>query len=74
MLKNSRIIQAWQHPTLRLLYSERLDGARLLAILCHLIAHMPSFFVPQFVSSAVNLILGIEIQNMNGCVGHNKLV
>ena len=34
---------------------------------------MPSLFVSQSVSSAVNLILGIEIQNMNGCVGHNKL-
>ena len=31
--QNSRIIQAWQHPTLRLLYSKQLDGARLLAIL-----------------------------------------
>jgi len=29
MLKNSRIMQAWQHPTLPLLYSEWLDGARL---------------------------------------------
>jgi len=28
--------------------------------------------VPQFVSSAVNVILGIEIQNMNGCVGHKQ--
>ena len=70
MLKNLRIIQAWQHPTLRLLYSERLNGARLLAILCRLIAHMLSFFVPQFISSAVNLIPGIEIQNVNGFVGH----
>ena len=33
MLKNSRIIQALQHPTLRLFYSERLDGARLLALI-----------------------------------------
>jgi len=33
MLKNSRIIQAWQHPTLHLLYSEQLDGTRLLAII-----------------------------------------
>ena len=75
MLKNSRIIQAWQHPTLRLLYSERLDGARLLAIIMPPnIVRMLSLFVPRFVSSAVNLILDIEIQNMNGCVGHNKLV
>jgi len=29
---------------------------------CHLIARMPSLFVLQFVSSAVNLILSIEIQ------------
>ena len=36
----------------------------------HLIARTPSLFVPQFVSSAVNLIPGIEIQNMNGFVGH----
>ena len=59
------IIQAWQHPTcLRLLYSERLDGARLLAIikLCRLIARMPSLFVLQFASSSVNLILCIEIK------------
>ena len=35
-----------------------------------LIARMPSLFVPQFVSSAVNLIPGIEIQNTNGFVGH----
>ena len=33
-------------------------------------ARMPSLFVPQFVSSAVNLIPGIEIQNMNAFVGH----
>jgi len=35
-----------------------------------LIARMPSLFVPQFVSSAVNLIPGVEKQNMNGFVGH----
>ena len=69
MLKNSSIIQARQHPTLCLLNSEWLDGARLLK-LCRLIARMPSLFVPQFVSSAVNLIPGIEIQNVNGFVGH----
>ena len=75
MLKNSHIIQAWQHLTLRLLYSERLDGARLLAIIMPPnIARMLSLFVLRFVSSTVNLILGIEIQHMNGCVGHNKLV
>ena len=64
-------MQAWQHPTLRLLYSERLVGAELLAII---MPPMPSLFVLQFISSAVNynLLLGIEIQNMNGCVGHNK--
>jgi len=35
-----------------------------------LIARMSSLFMPQFVSSAVNLIPGIEIHNMNGFVGH----
>ena len=58
MLKNSCIMQAWQHLTLHLLYSEGLDGAM------RLIARIPSLFIPQFISSAVNLIVGIEIQNM----------
>ena len=35
---------------------------------------MPSLFVSQFVSSAVNLILDIEIQNMNGCMGHKDRI
>ena len=29
-------------------------------------SYTPAFFIPQFVSSAVNVILGIEIQYMNG--------
>jgi len=29
-----------------------------------------SLFILQFVFSVVNLILGIEIQSMDGCVGH----
>ena len=48
----------------------RLDGARLLYLCCRLIAHIPSLFVRQFVSSSVNLIPGKEIQTMNGFVGH----
>ena len=53
-----------QHLTLRLLYSEGVDSARLL--LC-LIARMRSLFIPKFVSSAANLILSIV---MNGWMGH----
>ena len=66
--KKSCNMQAWQHLTLRLLYSERLDGAKLL-LLC-LIARIPSLFLPQFLSSVVNLTFGIEIQYMNGCMWH----
>ena len=68
-----KTIQAWQHPTLRLLYSKRLDGARLLSIImlpnCSLALIVRA---SDHISSAVKLILAIEIQNMNGCVGHNK--
>ena len=60
-------MQAWQHLTIGLLYSEGADGARLL--LC-LTARMRSLLIPQFISSAANLMLGIEIESMNGCVGH----
>ena len=58
-------MQAWQHPTLCLLYSKGLDGARL----C-LTARIPSLFIPQFIFFVVNLILDIEIQSMDGCVGY----
>ena len=55
MLKNSRM-QAWKHLMLRLPYSKRAHSYRLLLLLC-LIAYIPSLFIPQFISSAANLIL-----------------
>ena len=30
-----------------------------------------SLFILQFASFTANLILDIEIENMNGCMGHN---
>jgi len=49
-----------QHLTLCLLYSEQLDGARLFI---HVIARIPSMFMPQSVPSTVNVILGIQCRN-----------
>ena len=72
MLKNSYIIQALQHPTLRLLYSEWLDGARLLAIIMP--PNCSHALIVRVSVRILYLLLGIEIQNMNACVGHNKLV
>ena len=69
MLKNSLIMQACQYPTLHLLYSKGVDSARQL-LLC-LIARTHSLFIPQFVSSAVNLILGVEIEKWMPARGTN---
>ena len=56
-----------QKLTLCLLYSKGVGNARLL--LC-LISCLSSLFIPQLVSSATNLTLGIEVIKMNGCMGH----